>query len=160
MAQDINSVFVIGRLTKDPEVKYTTGGTAKMEISIAVNRSVKEGDSWVLRPSYFDVEYWGKRAESINQYLHKGKQIGISGYLDQKRWTGQDGTNHSRIVIVADRDSFRYRTVCLAPEFYIIKFLFCLRFCRFALQFDVCIYKTRHNTSAHDIYPFLSILHS
>jgi len=101
MAQDINAVFVIGRLTKDPEVKYTTGGTAKMEISIAVNRSVKEGDSWVLRPSYFDVEYWGKRAESINQYLHKGKQIGITGYLDQKRWTTPEGQNRSKIVIVA-----------------------------------------------------------
>lgn len=101
MAQDINAVFEIGRLTKDPEVKYTTGGTAKMEISIAVNRSVKEGDSWVLRPSYFDVEYWGKRAESINQYLHKGKQIGITGYLDQKRWTTPEGQNRSKIVIVA-----------------------------------------------------------
>lgn len=101
MAQDINSVFVIGRLTRDPEVKYTTGGTAKMEISIAVNRSVKEGDSWVLRPSYFDVEYWGKRAESINQFLFKGKQIGVQGYLDQKRWT-TEGQNRSKIVIVAE----------------------------------------------------------
>ena len=102
MAQDINSVFVIGRLTKDPEVKYTTGGTAKMDLSIAVNRSVKENDKWTSRASFFDIEYWGKKAEGINQYLHKGKQIGVQGYLDQKRWTGQDGTNHNKIVIVAD----------------------------------------------------------
>lgn len=102
MAQDINSVFEIGRLVRDPEVKYTTSGTAKMELSIAVNRSIKEGDAWVLRPSYFDVEFWGKRAESINQFLHKGKQIGISGYLDQKRWTSPEGQNRSKIVIVAE----------------------------------------------------------
>ena len=102
MAQDINTVFEIGRLTKDPEVKYTTGGTAKMDLSIAVNRSVKENDKWTSRASFFDIEYWGKKAEGINQYLHKGKQIGVQGYLDQKRWTGQDGTNHNKIVIVAD----------------------------------------------------------
>lgn len=102
MAQDINSVFEIGHLTKDPEVKYTTSGTAKMDLSIAVNRSVKENGEWTQRVSYFDIEYWGKKAESINQYLYKGKQIGVTGYLDQKRWTGQDGSNHSRVVIVAD----------------------------------------------------------
>ena len=101
MAQDINSVFEIGRLTRDPEVKYTTSGTAKMELSIAVNRSIKEGGSWGLRPSYFDVEFWGKRAEAINQFLYKGKQIGVQGYLDQKRWT-TEGQNRSKIVIVAE----------------------------------------------------------
>ena len=101
MAQDINSVFEIGHLTKDPEVKYTTSGTAKMDLSIAVNRSVKENGEWTQRASYFDIEYWGKKAESINQYLYKGKQIGVTGYLDQKRWE-QDGQKRSRIVIVAD----------------------------------------------------------
>jgi len=101
MAQDINSVFEIGHLTKDPEVKYTTSGTAKMDLSIAVNRSVKENGEWTQRASYFDIEYWGKKAESINQYLYKGKQIGVQGYLDQKRWE-QDGQKRSRVVIVAD----------------------------------------------------------
>lgn len=101
MAQDINNVFVIGHLTKDSEVKYTTSGTAKMDLSIAVNRSVKENGEWTQRASYFDIEYWGKRAESINQYLHKGKQIGVAGYLDQKRWTTPEGQNRSKIVIVA-----------------------------------------------------------
>ena len=99
---DLNSVIVIGRLTKDQEMKYTQNGSAVMSLSIAVNRSYKQGEQWVNSASYFDVSVWGKMAETLNQYLHKGKQVCVSGHLEQQRWQAQDGSNRSRIVIMAE----------------------------------------------------------
>lgn len=99
---DLNQVSVIGRLTRDQELKYTQSGTAVMSLSIAVNRSVKQGEQWVDVPSYFDVSVWGKQAETLNQFLHKGKQIGVMGHLEQQRWQAQDGSNRSRVVIMAE----------------------------------------------------------
>ena len=98
---DLNQVSVIGRLTRDQELKYTQSGTAVMSLSIAVNRSVKQGEQWVDVPSYFDVSVWGKQAETLNQFLHKGKQIGVMGHLEQQRWQ-TDGQNRSRVIINAD----------------------------------------------------------
>lgn len=100
-AEDLNSVSLVGRLTRDPEVKYTTSGAAKMSLSIAVNRSVKDNGQWKQEASFFDVVFWGKQAEALNQYLFKGKQIGVTGKLEQQRWTTQEG-NKSRIIINAD----------------------------------------------------------
>lgn len=100
-AEDLNSVALVGRLTRDPEVKYTTSGVAKMSLSIAVNRSVKDNGQWKQEASFFDVVFWGKQAEALNQYLFKGKQIGVTGKLEQQRWTTQEG-NKSRIIINAD----------------------------------------------------------
>ena len=100
-AEDLNSVALVGRLTRDPEVKYTTSGVAKMSLSIAVNRSVKDNGQWKQEASFFDVMFWGKQAEALNQFLFKGKQIGVTGKLEQQRWTTQEG-NKSRIIINAD----------------------------------------------------------
>ena len=99
---DLNFVSVIGRLTKDPELKYTQSGTAILGLSIAVNRSQKQGNEWKDVASFFDVSVWGKQAENLNQYLHKGKQIGVAGHLEQQRWQSQDGSNRSRVVIMAE----------------------------------------------------------
>ena len=100
---DLNSVNLVGRLVRDPELKYSQGGYAILSMSIAVNRSIKRGDQWQEMVSYFDVIVYGKMAENQNQYLHKGKQIGLIGRLDQQRWTGQDGQNHSKVVIIAEQ---------------------------------------------------------
>jgi single-strand DNA-binding protein len=98
---DMNKWIGIGRLTRDAEMKYTSGGMAICKFSIAVNARVKQGDSWADEASFFDVTVFGKAAEAINQYLVKGKQVAIEGRLKQNRWT-QDGQNHSRVVINAD----------------------------------------------------------
>ena len=99
---DLNFVVEIGRLTRDPELTYTQKGTAKLSFSIAVNRSVKQGNEWADQVSYFDVESWGRSAETVNQYLFKGKQVSVSGSLKQERWTAHDGSSKSRVVIVAE----------------------------------------------------------
>lgn len=99
---DINRLAIIGRLTRDPEnLAYTAGGTARLNISIAVNRSEKRGGEWADKASFFDVTVWGKTAESIKPYLSKGKQVAVDGYIDQQRWE-KDGQKFSRVVIVAN----------------------------------------------------------
>ena len=101
---DVNKVVLIGRTTHEIDERsfgYTTGGTARLNLSIAVNRSEKRNGAWQDKVSYFDVTVWGKTAENIKPYLHKGKQIAIDGYLDQQRWE-KDGVKYSKVVIIAD----------------------------------------------------------
>lgn len=101
---DVNKVILIGRTTHEIDERsfgYTTGGTARLNISIAVNRREKRNGEWADRVSYFDVTIWGKIAENIKQYLIKGKQIAVEGYLDQQRWE-KDGQKYSKVCIIAD----------------------------------------------------------
>ena len=96
MANDINSVVLVGRITRDCELKYTQGGTAVAKGSVAVNRyGGKDKDEEV---SFIDFALWGKQAESVSQYLLKGRQVCIQGDLRQSRWE-QDGQKMSRIEV-------------------------------------------------------------
>jgi single-strand DNA-binding protein len=98
---DINHVVLVGRLTRDAELRYTAGGQAVCKFSIAVNRRRKNGDQWEDEANFFDIVLWGRQGESLNQYLVKGKMIGVEGELRQDRWQ-QDGQNRSRVEIVAN----------------------------------------------------------
>jgi single-strand DNA-binding protein len=98
---DINHVVLVGRLTRDAELKYTSGGQAVCKFSVAVNRRKKNGDQWEDEANYFDVVLWGRQGESLNQYLVKGKSVGVDGELRQDRWQ-QDGQNRSKVEIVAN----------------------------------------------------------
>ena len=97
---DINHVVLVGRLTRNAELKYTNSGAAVSKFSIAINQRRKKDDQWVDEVNFFDIVLWGKSAESINQYLVKGKQVGIEGQLRQDRWE-QDGQSRSKVEIVA-----------------------------------------------------------
>ncbi|NLM00784.1 MAG: single-stranded DNA-binding protein [Treponema sp.] len=98
---DLNNVSLVGRLTRDAEIKYTNGGMAISNFSIAVNRSKKEGDQWVEEANFFDIALFGRIAESLKPYLIKGQQVAISGELRQDRWE-KDGQRFSRVSIVAN----------------------------------------------------------
>jgi single-strand DNA-binding protein len=98
---DINRVILVGRLVRDSDLKYTNSGTAVCKFSVAVNRRKKDGDAWVEEVSFFDVTLWGKIGESLNQFLVKGKQVGLEGELRQDRWE-QDGQNRSKVEIIAN----------------------------------------------------------
>lgn len=103
---DLNHVVLIGRLTRDlgtdeRSFAYTPNGTARANVSIAVNRSAKHGDQWVDEANFFDVTIWGKTAENLKPYLTKGKQIAIDGYLKQDRWE-KDGQKFSKVTIQAN----------------------------------------------------------
>ena len=98
---DINLVVLVGRLVRDAELKYTTSGQAVCKFSIAINRRRKNGDQWEDEANYFEVVLWGRQGESLNQYLLKGKTIGVEGELRQDRWQ-QDGQNRSKVEVVAN----------------------------------------------------------
>ena len=100
MANDINNVVLVGRLTREIELKYLNSGTAVGRFSLAVNRIKRSGDQREEEVSFFDITVWGKQAEVLNPYLSKGRQVCVSGELRQSRWE-QDGQSRSRIEIVA-----------------------------------------------------------
>jgi single-strand DNA-binding protein len=106
---DINNVTIVGRLTRDlnagdqREFAYTPNGQARANISIAVNRSRKNGDQWIDEANYFNVTIWGKTAENLKPYLTKGKQLIVEGYLKQDRWQDKEtGKTRDRVSIVAN----------------------------------------------------------
>ncbi len=103
---DTNTVVLVGRLTRDlgtdeRSFGYTSNGQARANVSIAVNRSRKNGEQWVDEVNYFDVTIWGKTAENLKPYLTKGKQICVEGYLKQDRWE-KDGQKMSKVSVVAN----------------------------------------------------------
>jgi len=99
---DVNRVVLIGRLTRDAEYKTTASGFTVSNFSIAVNYRKKSGDSWIDEANFFDVTIFGKQAESLNQYLLKGKQIAVDGELRQERWSTPEGERKSKVVIHAN----------------------------------------------------------
>ena len=99
--EEINSVVLIGRLTRDAELKYTKTGTAITNLSIAVNRSIKKDEQWIEEASFFNITLWGRRGEGLNQYLQKGVRVSVKGSLVQERWQ-QDGENRNRVYIHAE----------------------------------------------------------
>ena len=106
MSWDINHVVLVGRLTRDPELSYTPSGTAVCRFSIAVNRSSgSSGEDDGSGTSYFNIVTWNKTAEICKEYLSKGKQVGIDGRLQQRRWE-QDGIKRSVVEIVATNVQF------------------------------------------------------
>ena len=101
MAVDINVVVLVGRLTRDCELKSTPQGPSVCRFSIAVNRRKRTGDRWEDEVSYFDVVLWGKSAETLKPYLQKGRQVSIEGELRQNRWD-QEGKTVSKVEVVAN----------------------------------------------------------
>jgi single-strand DNA-binding protein len=97
---DVNRVTLIGRLTRDADLKFTANGQAVCKFSIAVNRRKKNSDGWEDEANFFDIVVWGKQSESIHPYLVKSKMVAIDGELRQDRWQ-QDGQNRSRVEVIA-----------------------------------------------------------
>ena len=99
--KDINNVVLVGRLTRDAILSYTTGGAAVCKFSIASNTTKKDGDRWIDEANFFEVVLWGRQGEALNQYLLKGKQVAVQGELKQDRWE-QDGQNRSKVYVKAE----------------------------------------------------------
>ena len=102
MASNLNQVCVEGNLTRDPEMRYTPRCMKVLNFSIASNRYRKVGDKFEKETSYFDVQCWDKLAENVYSECRKGTPVKVTGRLKQDRWTGRDGKNASKIIIVAD----------------------------------------------------------
>jgi single-strand DNA-binding protein len=98
MAGDINQVVLVGRLTRDAELKYTSSGIAICTFAVAVNRRIRKGEQWLDEASFFDLTLWDKQAEGLQKYLLKGTQVAVQGELRQDRWE-KDGQKFSKIQV-------------------------------------------------------------
>lgn len=104
----LNKVFLAGNLTRNPELRYTPGGTAVAQFGIAVNRRYKNRDGQVQEEATFiDIEVWGKQAETASEYLTKGSSVLIEGRLKLDSWESkQTGEKRSKLRVVGERIQF------------------------------------------------------
>lgn len=104
---NLNKVFLIGNLTRDPELRFTSNGMAVANLRLAVNHRFKDRTGEVKQEACFiNVVVWDKQAESCNQYLQKGRLILVEGRLQQRSWQDAEGKNKSVIEVRADRVIF------------------------------------------------------
>lgn len=103
----LNRVFLIGNLTKDPELRYTPSGMAVANLRLAVNHRFKDRTGELKQDTCFiNVVVWDKQAETANQYLQKGRSVLIEGRLQSRSWQDNEGKNRSVIEVRADRVVF------------------------------------------------------
>ena len=93
-----NNVSIAGNVVREPEIKYTQGGTALAKFSVAVNE--KKGDE--ERTHYFDVTTFGRCAENVGNSVSKGDRVSVQGKLEQQTWETDGGDKRSKVAIVAD----------------------------------------------------------
>ncbi len=102
----MNRVVLIGRLTRDPELKYVaSSGRPVANFTLAVNRQFSKED----KADFFRIVVWGKQAESVSKYLFKGSQCAVSGSIQINQYKAQDGSNRYSTDIVADSVQFLSR---------------------------------------------------
>jgi len=98
----MNSVFLVGNLTRDPELHSLQNGMSVCDLRIAVSERFKQADgSWGDRSNYFNVTVFGHRAETAAQWLSKGRKIGVSGRLRWQEWETQDGQKRQSVSVIA-----------------------------------------------------------
>ncbi len=107
MAGSFNKVFLMGNLTRDPEVRHTTGNNAVANIGLAVNRRFRTQDGQNREETTFvDCEAWGRTAETMAQYLKKGRPVFVEGRLKLDQWQDKEGNNRSKLKVVIDNFQF------------------------------------------------------
>ena len=111
----MNSVQLIGRLTRDPEVHLTSGGSAVCRMGVAIPRRSSESE-----PVFVEVKCWGADARACGEYLAKGNEVAVSGRVETDRWEADDGTKRSMTYVVAFPGGIdflrRPRTARVAPS--------------------------------------------
>lgn len=100
MAKGINQVILMGRLTRDPEMRTTTNGKSVTSFGLAVDRQGQDDSA-----DFFDVTAWEKLGELVNQYLSKGRRCLVQGRLSYRQWE-QDGQKRSKVEVVATDVTF------------------------------------------------------
>jgi single-strand DNA-binding protein len=107
MAGDINRVTLVGRLTRDPELRHLPSGSPILQMGLAVNgRQKDDGGNWIDKPNFFDIKVFGNQAEMLAQHLAKGRRVGIDGRLDWSSWEAQDGSKRSKVEVIAFQVQF------------------------------------------------------
>lgn len=107
-----NSVTLIGNLTRDPELRFTTGGRGIASFGLAVNRRWQQNGEWQEQVSFFNVVAWGDLGENVATSMSKGSRAIVTGRLEQRSWETQEGEKRTVVEVVADEvgPSLRWAT--------------------------------------------------
>lgn len=104
---NLNRVMLMGNLTRDPELRYTPNNTAVANLGLAINRRWRDQQGQQQEETTFvDCEAWGRTAETLNQYLKKGRPVYLEGRLRLDQWQDKDGNNRSKLKVVVDTFQF------------------------------------------------------
>ncbi len=101
MPADLNTVGLVGRLTRDPELRYTAAGEAVCAMRLAVATRTRIDEAWEDRPNFFDVTVFGRNGEAAAERLAKGRRIGVSGRLAWREWQADDGSRREAVQVIA-----------------------------------------------------------
>jgi len=100
----LNKAMIIGNLGRDPEMRYTPGGQAVTQFTVAVNRNYKgQNGEWQEETEWFRVVVWGQQAERAAEYLRKGNKVYIEGRLQTRQWEDKDGQKRYTTELVANQ---------------------------------------------------------
>ena len=103
MSRGLNKVMIIGRLGREPEMRYTPSGRPVTNFSVATSRNWTTSDGErKVETEWFNVVAWGNLAEICKQYLNKGQQVYVEGRLQTRHWDDQEGNKHTSVEIVAN----------------------------------------------------------
>ena len=110
-----NSITLVGNLTRDPELRFTTGGRGVASFGIAVSRRYQVNGEWQEQTSYFNIVAWGQLGENAASSLTKGMRVVVSGRLEQREYQTREGEKRTAIEINADEvgPSLRWATASI-----------------------------------------------
>ncbi|RIA75472.1 single-strand DNA-binding protein [Anaeroplasma bactoclasticum] len=112
----MNKVILTGRITKDPELRYTPNGMATLSFSIAVDRQVRNQDG-TRQADFINCVAWGQQADFMSRYVHKGNMLAIAGRIQSRSYQGQDGqTRYVTEVVVENVENMTPRDPNQAPQ--------------------------------------------
>ena len=102
MPADLNRVTLVGRLTRDPEIRHTAGGDAVCALRLAVSSRARDAaGEWTDRPNFFDVRVFGRQGEAAAEHLAKGRKVAVDGRLSWREWQAQDGSRREGVEVIA-----------------------------------------------------------
>jgi single-strand DNA-binding protein len=110
-----NTITLIGNLTRDPEIRFTSTGRAVASFGIAVGRRYQVNGEWQEQTSYFNVTAWGQLGENAAATLGKGNRVVVTGRLEQREYTNREGEKRTAIDVIADElgPSLRWATATI-----------------------------------------------
>jgi len=104
---NFNQVTLMGRLTRNPELRYTSAGTPITDINVAVDDPPRKDRE--RHTNFFFVTLFGKQAESVAQYMVKGQEVLVNGRLHLRQWEDQEGTRRSRVDVIGQQVTFGHK---------------------------------------------------
>ncbi len=104
---NFNKVFLMGNLTRDPELRYTPNGKAVVDFGLAINRRwTSQGGEQREETCFVDLQAWARSAEVISEYCRKGRPLFVEGRLRLETWEGRDGQKRSKLRVVVENFQF------------------------------------------------------